>query len=84
MNDNNHELVAAITDIEWLLKQPSNYDRCEICAYNDTCERNQSECERDAKWRGHNYSSNRCVCCGEIIPEGRQVCPACEGRGNLV
>lgn len=22
--------------------------------------------------------SNRCVCCGEIIPEGRQVCPNCE------
>lgn len=22
---------------------------------------------------------NRCVCCGEIIPEGRQVCPICEG-----
>lgn len=21
---------------------------------------------------------NRCVCCGEIIPEGRQVCPVCE------
>lgn len=21
---------------------------------------------------------NRCVCCGEIIPEGRQVCPFCE------
>lgn len=21
---------------------------------------------------------NRCVCCGEIIPEGRQVCPGCE------
>ena len=21
---------------------------------------------------------NRCVCCGEIIPEGRQVCPRCE------
>ena len=20
---------------------------------------------------------NRCVCCGEIIPEGRQVCPDC-------
>ena len=20
---------------------------------------------------------NRCVCCGEIIPEGRQVCPNC-------
>lgn len=21
---------------------------------------------------------NRCVCCGEIIPEGRQVYPICE------
>ena len=21
---------------------------------------------------------NRCVYCGEIIPEGRQVCPTCE------
>lgn len=24
---------------------------------------------------------NRCVCCGEIIPEGMQVCPKCE-RGT--
>ena len=23
--------------------------------------------------------ADRCVCCGEIIPEGRQVCPQCEG-----
>ena len=23
-------------------------------------------------------NANRCVCCGEIIPEGRQVCPFCE------
>ncbi len=22
---------------------------------------------------------NRCVCCDAIIPEGRQVCKACEG-----
>lgn len=21
---------------------------------------------------------NTCVCCGEIIPEGRMVCPQCE------
>lgn len=21
---------------------------------------------------------NRCICCGEIIPEGRQVCINCE------
>ena len=23
---------------------------------------------------------NRCVCCGAVIPEGRQVCPVCETR----
>lgn len=23
-------------------------------------------------------STNTCVCCGAIIPEGRQVCPICE------
>lgn len=22
--------------------------------------------------------ADRCVCCGDIIPEGRQVCPNCE------
>lgn len=21
---------------------------------------------------------DRCVCCGEMVPEGRMVCPACE------
>lgn len=21
-----------------------------------------------------------CVCCGEYVPEGRQVCPACEKK----
>ena len=24
--------------------------------------------------------ADRCVMCGEIIPEGRQVCPNCEAR----
>lgn len=23
-------------------------------------------------------NADTCVCCGEIIPEGRQVCPKCE------
>jgi RNA polymerase subunit RPABC4/transcription elongation factor Spt4 len=23
---------------------------------------------------------DRCVCCGEIIPEGRMVCPQCESK----
>lgn len=25
---------------------------------------------------------NRCVCCGEIIPEGRMVCPLCEWKAD--
>lgn len=28
------------------------------------------------------YMEERCVICGAIIPEGRQVCPVCEGEGN--
>lgn len=27
-------------------------------------------------------NADRCVCCGGVIPEGRQVCPACEGGTN--
>ena len=23
---------------------------------------------------------NKCVCCGAVIPEGRQVCPSCENK----
>lgn len=26
--------------------------------------------------------SEHCVCCGHDIPEGRQVCPICEGKGK--
>ena len=29
-------------------------------------------------------SDNRCVCCGTIVPEGTQVCPACEQKGITV
>ena len=27
-------------------------------------------------------STDRCVCCGVYIPEGRQVCPICEAKLN--
>ena len=26
------------------------------------------------------FSEDTCVICGEVIPEGRQVCPICEHR----
>ena len=25
-------------------------------------------------------NAEKCVCCGAVIPEGRQVCPSCEGK----
>ena len=27
-------------------------------------------------------SDNRCVCCGEIIPEGQQVCMNCQKKAE--
>lgn len=30
----------------------------------------------------HDSSANRCVCCGDVIPEGKQVCVICEQRMN--
>lgn len=32
-------------------------------------------CGQKLDW---NTNDNTCICCGEIIPEGRQVCPKCE------
>lgn len=29
-----------------------------------------------------NTNVDRCVCCGEIIPEGRMICPKCEKEGE--
>lgn len=29
-----------------------------------------------------NTKADRCVCCGEIIPEGRMVCPVCEAKAE--
>ena len=28
------------------------------------------------------YNENRCACCGEVIPEGRQICKKCEEEAN--
>lgn len=26
----------------------------------------------------HYHNEDKCICCGDTIPEGRQVCPSCE------
>jgi len=32
----------------------------------------------------YNYTRNEntCICCGKVIPEGRQVCYQCENKGS--
>lgn len=32
----------------------------------------------DKKIYLHINNAEHCICCGEVIPEGRQVCPKCE------
>ena len=44
------------------------------------CCRVAGDCDRAeeaAKMASRMGSVNRCICCGEIIPEGRWVCPNC-------
>ena len=36
----------------------------------------------EAMLKGNTTTDNKCVACGGIIPEGRQVCPGCEGGGR--
>lgn len=65
--------------------------RCEDCVYfigNDIT--NVGHCtmwnmgvvNRGYCYRGETESANeeQCVSCGVAIPEGRQICPQCEGR----
>lgn len=64
--------------------------------YHISCQKNLVEgaaCEADALYKAtdiYNVIKSapiadvvevvRCVCCGEIVPEGRQVCPQCERK----
>lgn len=45
------------------------------------CEVNGKTIEDFIKAYGKNYleNTNTCVACGAVIPEGRMICPMCEG-----
>ena len=57
------------------------YDACE-CAYKNGYEKGHKDgyikAIEDMKAL---LNTDKCVCCGAIIPEGRQICPNCE-KGN--
>ena len=55
------------------------------CSYFNIAEEAKEEIERCViKLENSKYQSSeeRCVCCGEVIPEGRQVCKRCEMMKN--
>lgn len=51
--------------------------QCDTCGWNPEVAKQRLEKILEQR-TGLSYA-DRCVCCGAIIPEGRQVCPACEG-----
>lgn len=63
------------------------YYCCSECGEND-CKTNY--CRKcGVKFTSHGAiiikrNTETCVSCGEIIPEGRQVCPKCETGGSDV
>lgn len=56
---------------------------CSVCNSREVNKRNYCpECGAKMDVPDPNTdTSDHCVCCGEIIPEGRQVCPKCESEG---
>lgn len=50
---------------------------CEYAKYNDHWKRKFCYAPNDCV-----KNENTCVICGEVIPEGRQVCPNCERKIN--
>ena len=63
------EILEYFKDINYAYNDSTRYD---------TLERMLSELEGEKMG-----NEERCVICGEIIPEGRQVCPICEARAGL-
>lgn len=39
------------------------------------------EC-KDELYKTFGFNAERCIVCGDVIPEGRQVCPMCERLGE--
>ena len=60
---------------------------CETCVHQDVCYRIINRGQRNPARNGYDCKHytpidnvDRCVCCGAPIPEGRMVCPICEGK----
>lgn len=64
--------------LKYEIVKPRIYN--EIIRFAETKE--QAEARLKELKGGTNQNSNTCVCCGEVIPEGNQVCPNCMENNN--
>lgn len=60
---------------------------CKDCIHNEVCYRREvcNDIEEQIRELGcmdfiARADADRCVCCGEIVPEGRQICQQCERK----
>ena len=67
-----HECPYFEVDVETTSKIGMQKETIISCAHRDIC------AFRDKYRDKIRTSDNRCICCGDIIPEGRQVCKICE------
>lgn len=73
------------------ISMPESCSRCPLCRDYRYCRAKDIWFGKEDEWifdtrpnwcplveiQEKQSGENRCVCCGEIIPEGRQVCPQC-------
>jgi hypothetical protein len=78
-------LEQAIKDYKRALRRGNNYkitalERWFLSEWGELLSGNNGAyiIEKVKKEIAAEQNANYCVCCGDVIPEGRQVCPKCE------
>ena len=56
----------------------AKWQKMPLTSSTDKEQRLKGYCKKTQQPISSPAPNNMCICCGEIIPEGRQVCPACE------
>lgn len=81
--------VVPAVHAAWIFSDEGCYPYCSNCIEKSKDGKTTSFCPNCGAKMIKSYlrSSitviNTCICCGEIIPEGRQVCPKCENKKNI-
>lgn len=78
--------VVPVVHAAWIFSDDGCYPYCSNCIEKSKDGKTTSFCPNCGAKMIKSYLNssitvmNTCVCCGDIIPEGRQVCPKCENK----